>query len=87
MGGKVLYGGGLTLPVAAVGGAEEEVLEDDRNEVPEDDLTTEHGLVEGSNLSRRLTVIVGQTKCQEQANSEKGGGNGVADGTAKGSVS
>jgi hypothetical protein len=49
---------GLTAPVSSVGGAEEEILQNDHYEVPEDDLPTADRLVERRDFSRRLAVIV-----------------------------
>ena len=71
----------LTAPVATVRCAKEEVLQDDGNEVPEDDLAAEYGLVEGGHLSRGLAIVVGKSEEQQQSNSPEEDCNRVTDGT------
>jgi hypothetical protein len=71
----------LTAPVTTVWCTEEEVLQNDGDKVPEDDLAPEQGLVEGWNLARLLTIVVGQTEDQEKTNTPKEDGNRVTDST------
>jgi hypothetical protein len=71
----------LTAPVATVWRTEEEVLQDDGDKVPQDNLSSEQGLVERWDLARLLTIVVGQAEDQEKANTPKEDGNRVTDRT------
>lgn len=68
-------------PVSAVGCTEEEVLQDNRDEVPCNDLSPEQGLVEGWNLTGLLAVVVGKSKRQDNSNKNEETCNGVTDRT------
>lgn len=76
----------LTAPVATVWRTEEEVLQDDCDEVPGDDLSAEKGLVEGRNLAWLLAVVVGKTRSQQSTDNTQENGDGVTDRTGIKSV-
>lgn len=69
----------LTAPVATIWCTEEEVLQDDRDEVPSDDLSPEKGLVEGWHLAGLLAVVVGKSQSQQDTDNTQEGGDGVTD--------
>ena len=71
----------LTTPVSTVWCAQEEVLQDDRDEVPSDDLSPEKGLVEGRHLAWLLAVVVGKSQRQQNAYETQEGGDGITDRT------
>ena len=76
----------LTAPVSTVWCTEEEVLQDDCDEVPGDDLSAEKGLVEGWHLAWLLAVVVGKTHSQQSTDNAEEDGDGVTDRTGIKSV-
>lgn len=72
---------GLTAPVTTIWRTEEEVLQDNGDKVPQDNLSSEQGLVERWDLARLLTIVIGQAEDQKQANAPKEDGNRVTDST------
>lgn len=68
------------LPVAAVGGAEEEVLDEDGDEEPEDDVAASDGLVERGDVARGLAVVAGEAEEQDHADGPEEDGEGDNDG-------
>lgn len=59
--------GVLTVPVTAVWSAEEEVLHNNHDPVPEDDLASEYGLVERRHLAWGLAVEFRQPEVDKQS--------------------
>lgn len=57
----------LTSPIPAIWRAEEEVLDNDGNEEPDDHFAVAEGSVEGIDLSRLLSIVIGESKVKHQA--------------------
>lgn len=68
---------GLTTPVSTVWCTEEEVLQDDCDEVPSDDLSPEKGLVEGWHLAWLLAVVVWKSHSQQDTHETQEDADGI----------
>lgn len=77
--GRVLAGPEV-FPVAAVGGREEEVLDEDGDEEPEDYFAPDDGTVEGGDAAGGLSVVFRESEEEEDADGphEEGDGDGDA---------
>jgi hypothetical protein len=69
----------LTAPVSAVWCTEEEVLQDDGDEVPSDNLSPEKGLVEGWHFAWLLAVVVGKSHSQQNTHKTQEDADGITD--------
>jgi hypothetical protein len=52
----------LTVPIPTIGCAQEEVLQDNHNPIPEHNLSSENRLVKRRNLAWGLTIVIWQTE-------------------------
>jgi hypothetical protein len=73
----------LTGPISAIGGAEEKILNDNGDEEPYNNLSTEKGLVERRHLSWGLAIVVRKSKVHDQPNSPEEESDRKRDGTCR----